>query len=97
MQEPCGAEADHALVGLGEELAGGFVVGDVGFEGAVDAGPVDAADDFAVVDAAGGADGFVAAETAFYAVAEVFYAEQLDGVILLIGEKIHDPFGGDGF
>ncbi len=74
VDEPRGAEADHALVAVGEDLAGDVVVDPVGFEGAVDPPPVNFSDDFAVVDALGEGNGF-AGEAALEAVAEVFDAE----------------------
>ena len=97
MEEPCRAETDHATVGLGEELAGGLVVGEVGLKGAVDPPPVDPADQGAVVDPLRrGLLGIGRAEATLEAVAEVLHAQQLDGAVVLVGEQVDDPTGRYG-
>src|SRR5262245_50437427 len=92
VDEPGGAEAEHAAVGPGENSTGGLEVEQIRFKGAVHAPPVNLADDRAVIDAAGRTDDrFVSTEPALEAVPQVLDTKKLHRLIVLIGQQIDHP------
>ncbi|MGC3957488.1 MAG: hypothetical protein QM813_05850 [Verrucomicrobiota bacterium] len=91
MHEPGWIKAQHAAIGLREGAAGGLEVDQVRLERAVDAPPMHVAHDLPVVDLARRADEFLSAKPALEAGAEVLDAEELDRLILLVGQQVNDP------
>ena len=91
VHKPRRPKADHALVRLRKQHAGRLVVKPVGFKRAVDAPPVDPADDVAVVDASRRPDRLVAAEPPLQAVPQIFHAQQLHRPVRFVGEQVDRP------
>lgn len=93
MNKPGRVEAQHAAVGLGEDVARSLKINGVGLEAAIDATPVNPADKLAIVNPAGGADELIAPKPTLKAGAKIFDAEKLDGAIGVVGEEVDDPLG----